>query len=45
MKVILRLILGLVALLLITFMSAVFGIGGFLFTIGFFAVVWWAFVG
>ena len=31
MKVFIRLLLGLVALLLITIMSAVFGVGGFLF--------------
>lgn len=43
MKVIIKLILGLAALLLITVMSAVFGIGGFLFTLGLFAVIWFAF--
>ena len=43
MKVFIRLILGLVALLLITFMSMVFGIGGFFFTAGLFAVILWAF--
>jgi hypothetical protein len=38
-----KLIIGLFALLFITFMSAVFGIGGFFFTLGLFAVVFWAF--
>ena len=45
MKVVVKLVLGLVALLLITFMSAVFGIGGFLFTLGLFAVIFFAFMG
>ena len=43
MEVIIKLVLGLVALLLITGMTAVFGIGGFLFTLGLFAVVAFAF--
>jgi hypothetical protein len=42
MRVFIRLILGLVALLFTTIMSAVFGIGGFLFTLGLFAVIVWA---
>ena len=37
-----RLIFGLLGLFLLTIMSGLFGIGGFLFTIGFFAVVVWA---
>ena len=45
MKVFIRLLLALVALLLITIMSAVFGVGGFLFTLGLFAVIWFAFAG
>ena len=45
MKILLRLVGGLAALLLITFMSMVFGIGGFLFTVGLFAVIFWAFSG
>jgi len=38
-----NLIVGLFALLFITFMTAVFGIGGFFFTLGLFAVILWAF--
>jgi hypothetical protein len=38
-----RLIIGLFALLFITAMTAVFGFGGFFFTLGLFAVVFWAF--
>ncbi len=45
MMIFVRLILGLAALLLLTFMTAVFGIGGFLFTAGLFAVIFWAFAG
>ena len=45
MKIFIRLVLGLVALLLITGMSGVFGIGGFLFTLGLFAVIFFAFAG
>ena len=37
-----RLILGLVGLSFITFMSTVFGFGGFLFTLGLAAVIFWA---
>ncbi len=43
MMIFVRLVVGLIALLLITFMSAVFGIGGFLFTAGLFAVIAFAF--
>jgi hypothetical protein len=45
MGIIIRLILGLVALFLLTIMTAVFGIGGFFFTVGFFAVLFYAFAG
>jgi len=44
MRVFIRLVLGLAALLLITFMSAAFGIGGFFFTLGLYAVIFFAFV-
>lgn len=37
-----RLIVGLFGLFVITFMTMAFGIGGFLFTLGFFAVIAWA---
>ncbi len=43
MKAIIKLVLGLLALGFITIMTAVFGIGGFLFTIGLFAVIAFAF--
>ena len=43
MKAFLRLILGLAALIFITFMTAAFGFGGFFFTLGLFAVIFWAF--
>lgn len=43
MKILIRLILGLLALLLITVVTAAAGIGGFLFTLGFFAVIFYAF--
>jgi len=43
MRVIVRLVLGLLALFLITIMTAIFGIGGFLFTLGLFAVIFFAF--
>lgn len=45
MKIIIRLIGGLVALLLVTFMTAVFGMGGFFFVLGLFAVLFFAFAG
>jgi len=45
MKIFIRLVLGLAALLLITVMSGVFGVGGFLFTLGLFAVIFFAFAG
>jgi hypothetical protein len=38
-----KLVLGLVALFFITFMTMVFGIGGFFFTLGLGAVIVWAF--
>jgi hypothetical protein len=41
MKIV-KLILGLIALFLITIMTAVFGIGGFFFTLGLFAVIAYA---
>jgi hypothetical protein len=43
MVTIIRLVLGLVALAFITFMSALFGIGGFFFCIGLFVVIVFAF--
>ena len=43
MATFIKLILGLAALFFITIMSAVFGIGGFFFTLGLFAVIFWAF--
>ena len=43
MHAFIKLIVGLVALLFITFMSAVFGIGGFFFTVGLYAVIFFAF--
>ena len=42
MMIFFRFVIGLAALLLITFMSMVFGIGGFLFTLGFYAVIFFA---
>jgi len=39
------LVVGLIALCLITFMTLLFGIGGFLFTLGLFAVIAWALAG
>lgn len=38
-----KLILGLAALFFVTIMTSVFGIGGFFFTLGLFAVIVWAF--
>ena len=43
MTILIRLILGLAALLSITFMSMIFGIGGFFFTLGLLAVIFYAF--
>lgn len=43
MKTFGKLILGLVALFFITIMTAVFGIGGFFFTLGLYAVIFYAF--
>ena len=43
MKIIIRLILGLIALFFITIISAVFGIGGFLFAVGLLMVLFFAF--
>jgi hypothetical protein len=43
MRAFFRLIIGLAALFFITIMTAVFGIGGFLFTLGLFGVIFWAF--
>lgn len=40
---IVKFILGLLALFFITFMTMVFGIGGFFFTLGLFAVIIFAF--
>jgi len=40
-----RLIIGLFCLFLLTVMTAVFGVGGFFFTVALFAVVAWAIVG
>jgi hypothetical protein len=45
MKIVIRLVLGLAALLLLTIASLIFGVGGFLFTLGLFAVIWFAFAG
>jgi hypothetical protein len=38
-----KLVLGLLALCLITLMTMVFGLGGFAFTFGLFVVIGWAF--
>jgi len=43
MKTFIKLVVGLLALFFITIMSAVFGIGGFLFTVGLYAVIFYAF--
>jgi hypothetical protein len=43
MRAFVRLILGLAALIFITIMTGAFGIGGFFFTLGLFAVILWAF--
>ena len=43
MKAFAKLIIGLVALIFITFMTMVFGMGGFFFTLGLFGVIVWAF--
>ena len=43
MKVFIRLAVGLFALLFITMMSGAFGMGGFFFTIGLYAVIFFAF--
>jgi hypothetical protein len=43
MKAFVKLILGLAALIFITFMTMAFGIGGFFFTLGLFGVIVWAF--
>jgi hypothetical protein len=43
MRVIIRLVIGLVALIFITIMSAVFGFYGFLFTLGLYGVIAYAF--
>ncbi len=43
MGVFIRLVVGLIALLFITFMTAVFGIGGFFFTVGLYAVIFFSF--
>lgn len=43
MGVIIRLVVGIIGLLLITAMTMCFGIGGFFFTLGLFAVIFWAF--
>lgn len=43
MRIFIRLVLGLLALFFITIMTAVFGIGGFLFTAGLYAVIFFAF--
>ncbi len=45
MKIIIRLVLGLLALVFITITTAVFGIGGFFFTTGLYAVLFFAFKG
>jgi hypothetical protein len=44
MRVFIRLVVGIVALLSITFMTMCFGIGGFFFTAGLFVVIIWAFM-
>lgn len=44
MRVLIRLIIGLVVLCSLTFMSLVFGIGGFLFTAGLLLVIFFAIV-
>ncbi len=43
MNAFVKLIIGLAALIFITFMTMAFGMGGFFFTLGLFAVVVWAF--
>ena len=43
MKIFVRLLVGLLALFFITIMSGIFGIGGFFFTIGLYAVIFFAF--
>jgi hypothetical protein len=43
MKTFIKLVVGLAALFFITIMTAVFGIGGFFFTLGLYAVIFWAF--
>lgn len=43
MKTFIRLVGGLAALLFITIMTGAFGIGGFLFTLGLYAVIFYAF--
>ena len=43
MKTFIKLIVGLIALIFITIMTGAFGIGGFFFTLGLFAVIVWAF--
>jgi hypothetical protein len=43
MKPFIRLVIGLAALFFITIMSAIFGVGGFLFTVGLYAVIYFAF--
>jgi hypothetical protein len=43
MAVFIRLVLGLLALFFITIMTAVFGVGGFFFTLGLYAVIFFAF--
>ncbi len=45
MGVFIRLVLGIIALLLITVMTGVFGIGGLFFTLGLYLVIFWAFAG
>ena len=45
MMIVIRLVLGLLALGFITFMTMTFGVGGFFFTIGLFAVIQFAFKG
>jgi len=45
MGIIKRLVIGLIGLFAITFMTMVFGVGGFLFTAGLFLVILFAFAG
>ncbi len=45
MEIIIRLAIGLFVLISATFMTMIFGVGGFLFTVGFFGVIWFAFAG